>query len=268
MKKLISLFLVVAMMSSFAMIVNAETKVTFNVDWYSAEYDDEAEDYAGSSTKITEATAGDYIAAKVSVPKNTYLACAGFYITYDPSILEVYMFEDKGAELSESPIGTIKGGITYGTPASAKKTFVSIIFTVKENPTKTLDNLISLAIDDAGKNAYNPGGGAEAFFTGAETAVDVADLTIDGLIEGGSKEFTVTADDNGVDTVVTVANKGDKTGLVYAASYDANDVLVNCAPAQALADGTLTFTGITGNVKVFVWDANNAPLLDAFVAAE
>lgn len=87
--------------------------------------------------------------------------------------------------------------------------------------------------------------------------------------EGGSEPdpdpvFTVTAVDDGTKTTVTVANKGDKVGKVYVASYN-GEVLTKCE-AKDLADGSLEFA-VTGSVKVFVWDANNVPLLDNYVVA-
>lgn len=129
---------------------------------------------------------------------------------------------------------------------------------------------IKLVVDpDEAGIAYSPSGvlvddnGAiDKATTTAANSEDVVSVTVG---EVAPPAFTVTANDNGTDTVVTVANKGDKTGKVYVATF-VGGVLDVCQ-VKDLADGTLTFEGLTGDVKVYVWDANMVPLLDTALDA-
>lgn len=264
MKKLVSLFLIIAMISSFMIVVNAETKMSFEFGWYATKYSSMSKKYSWTEDPVETAKAGDVIAAVMYVPENSYLGCVGYFLEYDKSILELVTTHESAGTVQLQEEGLIKGAATYA-PATADFNIVTVIaFKVKENPVKSLDSIISYRLDPDCKQAYNPNGGAEAYFTADDIAVNYAPLTIEGLKEE-TKEFKVTAADNGTDTVVTVENKGDKTGKVYVATF-VGGVLDACQ-VKDLADGELKFEGLTGDVKVFVWDNNMVPLLDTALDA-
>jgi len=273
MKKLISLFLVIAMLSSFAIVVSAETKVNLTVDWYGTKQTGPA---SNRKTEIdwdngltSGANAGETIAAYIYLPENTYLSSIGFNINYDESILTYKStnfsgdYEWTGAT-GDQGNGVLKVGAATSAPQGSFVDLAVMLFTVNASPVKTKDTLFSIELDAAEKLTYNSGSGDVAF-TADEFAVTFdKQLTINGVQEP-VKEFKVTATDDGSKTVVTVANKGNKTGKVYVATF-VGGVLDLCQ-VKDLADGDLTFEGLTGDVKVYVWDNNMVPLLDTALDA-
>lgn len=266
MKKLISLFLVIAMLSSFAIVVNAETKMTFDFDWFTSDYDDFGDTYAyNKKSPITEANPGDAIAVRISVPANSYLGCVGYYLEYDPGVLEVVAMEESMNEPSLHREGLIKHAATIGTPSNKATIFAIYSFLVKETPVKTLDSLITFTLDPECKQSYNPEGGADAFFTSDEIVTNIDALTINGLAEGGSKEFAVEANLVDGKVVVTAENIGENAGTVYVATYN-EGVLVDCE-VKALADIADGWTvenldGEAANAQIYVWNDQNVPLFD------
>lgn len=265
MKRFISLLLTLVMICAVTMSVSAATpSVALDMVW--GTYAEETDMMTGETTWkasgfATSAAAGDKIIAMFRATANCHLANIDFKANYDSSILTYVKGGLSAGTVAANETSTGVVEVSYGTTdyaATGMKVIYAMVFEVKQNPTKSLDSIIDIEVKGS-ENAYYANGTTKTTFSDSDVSFSAAEIEITGLQEE-TKDFTVTAVDNGTDTVVTVANKGDNAGTVYVATYTDQGVLVKCA-RQALADDDLTFTGLTGNVKVFVWGADNVPLL-------
>jgi hypothetical protein len=163
---------------------------------------------------------------------------------------------------------TPKADATAGTLTLVIATDMSVYYTGGKLATITFEALADVngnaaftvglpasgAITDSAWTGYSD-------ITGTGTTVAIGNVIPEPPVV--EKKFEVSAVENTDKTVVTVKDSSEvAAGTVYVANY-VDDVLVSCE-SKPLADGDLEFA-ITGNVKVFVWDANNVPLVNEVI---
>lgn len=218
--------------------------------------------YKLTPSKATVAAGEEFTIDVLYTPSTTNLAAADVLIGYDPALVQ---YVDATPAVSGQTYTKKNNYPSAGFLTLSHATDFSVYYTGGKLSTVTFRALVdgsatfTVDITSGGGIMDDQWGQFDSVTSKEGTTVTIGSVTPP-VVE---KKFEVSAVENTDKTVVTVKDSSEvAAGTVYVANY-VDDVLVSCE-SKPLADGDLEFA-ITGNVKVFVWDANNVPLVNEVI---